>query len=178
MDSSQTRIEALIRDLSHKSEDVRWGAAFTLVGQIGDQRAVHPLIKTLRDGDWSVRMRAAESLGKLRARNATEALLLQLRDENPDVRRHTVAALTHIADPASSDRLGDALKDPDWRVRMGAALALAAIGDRQSLGYLETAVRDENEFVRKIAEAIVVPLKVSPFCIRREPGCFRICFKI
>jgi len=38
---------------------------------------------------------------------------------------------------------------------MGAALALAAIGDRQSLGYLETAVRDENEFVRKIAEAIV-----------------------
>jgi len=109
MDSSQTRIEALIRDLSHKSEDVRWGAAFTLarigiaavdqvipaldskdsvvrlraawaLGQIGDQRAVNPLIKTLRDGDWSVRMRAAESLGKLRARSATEALLLQLRD--------------------------------------------------------------------------------------------------
>jgi HEAT repeat protein len=31
MDSSDTRIQELVKDLSHKNEDVRWGAAFTLV---------------------------------------------------------------------------------------------------------------------------------------------------
>jgi HEAT repeat protein len=100
-------------------------------------------------------MRAAEALGKLRAHKATDALLLTLRDEKPDVRRHALAALTRIADPGSADRLGDSLKDPDWRVRMGATLALSAIGDQKSLGYIEVATRDENEFVRKIAEAVL-----------------------
>jgi len=71
------------------------------------------------------------------------------------VRRHAIAALILIADPSSADRLGDALKDPDWRVRMGAALALTAIGDQKSVSYLEPATRDENEFVRKIASAVI-----------------------
>jgi HEAT repeat protein len=184
MDPSPARIQELMRDLSHKNEDVRWGAAFTLariglpavdylipalddkdsvvrlrsawaLGQIGDKRAVDPLISSLRDGDWAVRMRAAEALGKLRAHQATDPLLLALRDQNPDVRRHAIAALILIADPSSADRLGDALKDPDWRVRMGAALALTAIGDQKSVSYLEPATRDENEFVRKIASAVI-----------------------
>ena len=183
MDASQTRIQELIKDLSHKNEDIRWGAAFALarigtpavdllipalddkdsvvrlraawaLGRIGDPRAVVGLISALRDGDWAVRMRAAEALGRLRAIKALDALMLTLRDEKPEVRRHAIGALTLIADPASADRLGDALKDPDWRVRMGAALALTAIGDPKSLGYLQTATCDENEFVQRIANAI------------------------
>lgn len=39
--------------------DVRWRAADAL-GEIGDPRAVDPLILTLNDSDWTVR-RAAES---------------------------------------------------------------------------------------------------------------------
>ena len=109
-DTSQNRIPDLIRDLSHRNEDIRWAAASALarigtsavdplvtalddkdsvvrlraawaLGQIGDKRAVERLILTLRDGDWSVRMRAAEALGKLRAQRATDALLLLLRDK-------------------------------------------------------------------------------------------------
>jgi nitrite reductase/ring-hydroxylating ferredoxin subunit len=182
-DTSQNRIPDLIRDLSHRNEDVRWAAASALarigtaavdplvaalddkdsvvrlraawaLGQIGDGRPVEKLILALRDGDWSVRMRAAEALGKLRVQRATGALLLLLRDKNADVRRHVIAALTKIADPASADRLGVALKDADWRVRMGAALALSAIGDAKSLAYLKTASCDENEYVRVIARAV------------------------
>ena len=181
--NSQNRIPDLIRDLSHRNEDIRWAAASALarigtaavdplmaalddkdsvvrlraawaLGQIGDERPVEQLILTLRDGDWSVRMRAAEALGKLRAQRATDALLLLLRDKNADVRRHVIAALTKIADPASADRLGVTLKDADWRVRMGAALALSAIGNEKSLAYLKTASCDENEYVRAIAGTI------------------------
>jgi HEAT repeat protein len=124
-------------------------------GHIGDGRPVEKLIQKLRDGDWSVRMRAAEVLGKLRAYQATEALLLLMRDKNVDVRSHAIAALTKIADPASADRLGSALKDADWRVRMGVALALAAIGVEKCLTYLRAASCDENEYVRKIARAVM-----------------------
>jgi len=180
MDASQNGIRELIRDLSHRNEDIRWAAASALsrigapaveplmaalddkdsvvrlraawaLGRIGDERAIQKLILTLQDGDWSVRMRAADALGMLGARQATSALLLLLRDKNADVRRHVIAALTKIADPGSADRLGVTLRDADWRVRMGAALALAAIGDEKSLGYLRTVSCDENEYVRMIA---------------------------
>lgn len=184
MDDSQNRIQELIRDLSDKNEDIRWGAAALLartgtaaveplmaalddrdsvvrlraawaLGRIGDRRAVKKLIRTLRDGDWSVRMRGADALGALRAEEATADLLLLLRDGNADVRRHAVKALTQIADPASADRISDALKDTDWRVRMGAALALAAIGDEKSISHLRAALSDENEYVRKIAQTVL-----------------------
>ncbi|MFZ1128536.1 HEAT repeat domain-containing protein [Methanoregula sp.] len=183
-DPLQNKIPGLIRDLSHRNKDVRWGAANALarigtaavdpliaalddkdsvvrlraawaLGQIGDKRPVDKLILTLRDGDWSVRMRAAEALGNLRAHQATNALLLQLRDKNADVRGHVISALTKIADPVSADRISEILKDPDWRVRMGAALALAAIRTEKSLAYLKAASCDENEYVRKIAGAVL-----------------------
>ncbi len=184
MDTSQERVRELIRDLSHRNEDIRWAAASALarigaaavepliaalddkdsvvrlraawaLGRIGDERAVGKLVSTLRDGDWSVRMRAADALGTLRAHPATDALLPLLRDENADVRRHVIGALTKIADPAAAGRLGDTLKDADWRVRMGAALALAAIGDEKSLGYLKKATGDENGYVRTIARSVL-----------------------
>jgi HEAT repeat protein/nitrite reductase/ring-hydroxylating ferredoxin subunit len=180
MDNAENTIPELIKELSNRSEDVRWAAACALakigapavgpliaaldnkdsvvrlraawaLGRIGDQRAVEKLVKTLRDGDWSVRMRAAQALGHLRAHPALSALLLAMRDENADVRRHVIGALTRIADPASADRLASALKDKDWRIRMASALALSAIGDEKSRLFLKTAVCDENEYVRTIA---------------------------
>jgi len=47
------------------------------------------------------------------------------------------------------------LKDADWRVRMGAALALSAIGTEKSLDLLKAATCDENEYVQKIALAVI-----------------------
>jgi HEAT repeat protein len=53
MDISQTRIQELIKDLSHKNEDIRWGAAFALA-RIGVP-AVDLLIPALDDKDSVVR---------------------------------------------------------------------------------------------------------------------------
>lgn len=183
MDNTENRVPELIMELSDRSEDVRWAAAYALVkvgapavgpliraldnkdsvvrlraawalGRIKDPRAVDHLTATLHDGDWAVRMRAAQALGHLRARSALDALLLAMRDENADVRRHVIGALTRIADPASADRLGAALKDKDWRVRLAAALALSAIGDEKSLIYLRAATSDGNEYVRTVAMTV------------------------
>jgi nitrite reductase/ring-hydroxylating ferredoxin subunit len=184
MEDTDNRVQELIKELSNRNEDVRWGAACALskigtpsveplmkaltdsdsvvrlraawaLGLIGDRRATGRLIRALSDGDWAVRMRAAEALGRLGEREALDPLLLALRDEKADVRRHAIGALNRIADPSSADRLGDALNDTDWRVRMGAALALSAIGDEKSLLHLWRATCDENEYVRKIAQAFM-----------------------
>ena len=40
---------------------MRWAAARSL-GQIGDTRAVEPLVAALSDGNWNVRMAAANTL--------------------------------------------------------------------------------------------------------------------
>ena len=100
-------------------------------------------------------MRAADALGRLRAASALDPLLLALHDEKADVRRHVIGALSRIADPHLTDRIGYALKDPDWRVRMGAALALSTIGNEKSHNLLQMATCDENEYVQKIARAVL-----------------------
>lgn len=100
IESFPDRIAALIRDLSHKVVDIRCAAVYAVVrigrpavehlmaalddrdsvvrlraawalGRIGDERGAGKLIKTFRDGDWPVRLRAGEALGSLRFRGTT-----------------------------------------------------------------------------------------------------------
>ena len=55
-------VEGLIKALKHKNWVVRCDAAGTL-GNIGDARAVGPLLEVLKDGDWAVRKEVVEALG-------------------------------------------------------------------------------------------------------------------
>src|SRR5674476_819357 len=73
LDISQTRIQELIRDLSHKNEDMRWGAAFALA-RIGVP-AVDLLIPALDDKDSVVRLRAAWALGQIGDQRAVDRLI-------------------------------------------------------------------------------------------------------
>jgi HEAT repeat protein len=47
--------------LSHKKNQLRWQTADKL-GKIGDARAVNPLINTLQDESWLVRLHAVKAL--------------------------------------------------------------------------------------------------------------------
>ncbi|MHA1210216.1 MAG: HEAT repeat domain-containing protein [Candidatus Freyarchaeota archaeon] len=47
-------VERLIRALRDENRYVRWGAAGAL-GELGDARAVQPLVEALKDEDWNVR---------------------------------------------------------------------------------------------------------------------------
>ena len=57
-------IERLIKKLRDKDGKVRSSAAETL-GEIGDPRAVKPLIAALGDEDWGVRESVAKALKKI-----------------------------------------------------------------------------------------------------------------
>ena len=57
-------VKGLIKALRHKDRRVRSEAAEAL-GEIGDKRAVEPLIQALKDEYWDVRLRAEKALEKI-----------------------------------------------------------------------------------------------------------------
>lgn len=162
-----------MRGLSDVDGDVRSSAAEAL-GQIGDVRAVEPLVAALRDPEGYVRNRAAWALGQIGDAQAVEPLIAALRDKDWDVRSRAAEALEKIGKP-SVELLIAALRDNNWNVRRSAAYALGKIKDARAVAPLIAALRDTVGFVRRsaanalgqIGEPSVVPL-IAALCNEDE----------
>jgi HEAT repeat protein len=89
-------VEPLITSLK-EGLGVGAGAADAL-REIGDKRAVKPLIMALADEDSELRQRAAVALGKFGDSRAAEPLFAALSDEDEDVRICAAEALGKIGD--------------------------------------------------------------------------------
>ena len=134
----------------------------------GGSRAVVALVTAISDDDPSVRLSAAETLGKFRDPRAVQALIQALRqDPDPKVRAMAAWALGEIEDPAAVSALSAALRDDDnQEVRVQAAEALGNIEDVSAIDALGDAVGDLAVEVRRAAvealgnmdDARVVPL--------------------
>ena len=61
-------------------------------------RSLRPLIFSLNDTEWQIRMEAAESLGELGDFRALAPLSRALKDENKNVRREAAEAIGEIKD--------------------------------------------------------------------------------
>jgi len=86
-------IEPLLQRLTDDgSETVRRTAAF-VIGQIGDIRAVEPLLQALKDGKAVVREAAAMALGMIGDARAVEPLIQTLQDKDSWVSRAAAEAL-------------------------------------------------------------------------------------
>jgi HEAT repeat protein len=116
----------LIGALEHPDGDVRWKAAIAL-GEIGDQRAIEPLIRQLSDTDRFVKSRVAHALGMIGA-PAVHPLIRTLREGDGNLRWGAAIALGRIKDPLAVEPLIRALADKYENVRAEAAASLAAIG--------------------------------------------------
>jgi HEAT repeat protein len=120
-------IRGLIRLLSHKDPDIQYEAAGAL-GDIGDPRAVDPLITALKNDEFSgVRWKAAESLSRI-GPPAVDALIGALQHSDDDVRWKAAIALGEIGDQRAIEPLIRALTDKYENVRAEAATSLAAMG--------------------------------------------------
>ena len=125
------------------------------LGKIGDVRAVEPLIKAFGEGNSS----AAGALGKIGDGRAVEQLIKLLKDESSDVRRNTVKALGKIRDPRAIGPIIEVLEDFSQdeftrvaAVRWSAAVALGEIGDERAAEPLIKALGDEDKSVREAAK--------------------------
>ncbi|MGB2842281.1 MAG: HEAT repeat domain-containing protein [Halobacteriota archaeon] len=153
-------VMGLIKALQYKSDlEVRINAEKAL-GDVGDIRAVVPLIQALKDENWRVRSEAARALGKIKGALAVETLVHALEDEDSDVRKRAAAALGNIGEPAV-EPLIHALKDEDSDVRKRVTVALDKIGwtpgdDTERSHYL-IAKKEWAELTR-LGEPAVEPL--------------------
>jgi len=153
-------VMGLIKALQYKSDlEVRRNAEKAL-GDVGDKRAVVPLIHALKDENWRVRSEAAVALGKIKGALAVETLVHALKDEDSDVRKRAAAALRNIGEPAV-ESLIHALEDEDSDVRKRVTVALDELGwkpgdDTENSHYL-IAKKEWAELAR-LGEPAVKPL--------------------
>ncbi len=106
-----------------------------LLGDVGGADAVPALVSKLayQDPDpgiaMYVRVFAAESLGRMRAKEAVRPLGdLVAREKDPNVRDRYCDALVRIGDPAALAPLKAAAQGGDWDLRSGPLMALSRLG--------------------------------------------------
>jgi HEAT repeat protein len=137
---------ALLRD---EYSFVREAAAHAL-GQLGDARAVEPLVAALRERDrgWPIRQAAAHALGQLGDARAVEPLVAALWEEYSQVREAAAHALTLLGWQPGNDtqRALYAIIHFQWEdvVRLGAA----------AVEPLVAVLREEHGAGRGAAEAL------------------------
>ncbi|MEI7856269.1 MAG: HEAT repeat domain-containing protein [Methanomicrobiales archaeon] len=174
---SRWDIAGLSRLLEHKDLQVQYEAAEAL-GNLGDEKAVGPLITALKRDEFSgVRWKAAEALSKI-GNPAVEQLIAALQYPDDDVRWKAAIALGEIGNPDAIAPLISLLSDEDRFVRGRAAHALSMIGE-QSVPQLIATLKANDPGLRWGAVLalgkIKNPLAVEPLilCLADEHAMVR-----
>ncbi|MBI2469798.1 MAG: HEAT repeat domain-containing protein [Planctomycetes bacterium] len=155
--------ESLISALNSNTNLSIVCAIIESLGQLGDTRAVEPLIAFLGHKEAKIRECTAASLGKLRDTRAVESLIAALNDEQERVRWYAADSLGKIGDPASVDSLIKLLSDTSARVRESAVTALGQIGNQQAIESLVKALQDVDKRVAEQAADSLVNIKSMNF---------------
>ena len=128
-------VQGLAEALTHDGDAQVRADAATALGELGDPRAVGPLLVVITDAEVSVRVAAAGSVGKLGDKTAVVPLLAAEQDQAPEVRDSATQSLTTLlngpAVPDAVTALTDALSDerPPVRAEADAALQRYTAGD-------------------------------------------------
>jgi HEAT repeat protein len=105
---------------------VRAGAAVVL-GKVGDERCIPPLLDLLGDGDAGVRTEAARALGLLRATPAVGRLMDAFKDFDAQVQIAAARALGQIGSPTCLETLVRGLEHASPELGSAIAWALGQI---------------------------------------------------
>lgn len=159
-------VPGLIKALGFKKDPIVRRDAAVALGQLGDARAVEPLLEALTDTEADVRVGVAGALGLLGDLSAVEPLIRALQDEDPGARAAAASALGQlgpvlagVADARAVAPLIAALQDGFAAVRDGSATALGQMG-ALAVQPLLTALRGQDLAVRKGATQALV--KIGP----------------
>ena len=128
-ESNSTLVNSRIIDLmNYYSRDTRETAANAL-GNLGDKRAVSPLIYILSSERCPyVRQAVATSLGQLGEKRAVDPLIKALGDDSWWVRQAVATSLGQLGDKRAVDPLIKALSDRYGGVRIAGEEALTKLG--------------------------------------------------
>ncbi len=133
-------------------------AAAEALGEIGDARAVEPLIAALKDGVEDVRTASAEALGELGGARAVENLIHCLEDENANVRIAVARVLSDIGDARILGPFIQWFVNEDLDVRETFTGMLGKLGGVRVLDTLFQQLRDECRVMRRNAAKTLVKM--------------------
>jgi HEAT repeat protein len=128
-------VDPLIHALEDKEGTVRKFAA-TLLGNVGDPRAIEPLGMRLYDLHHDVGRAAAESLAKFGS-PALDILIEALSHPEMWIRIHSMIALSRIRDPRVALVLLEMLHDPEREVKKQVIAVLGELKDGRVLPALQ-----------------------------------------
>ncbi len=149
----------LISFLKMKTNDPVRHDALAL-GEIGDKRAVAPLIDALEEGDYILQRAAAAALGEIRDSKAVKPLIQILKNEHIMQKQHSllsismtvVGALGKIGDATAVEPLMQVLENNiDFKLGRVAAMALGEIGDKRAEKSLKLAIRKGDRSLKEDA---------------------------
>ena len=123
--------------------------AVEALGEIGDQRALRPLLRALKADDAGVCVAALDALCRMGDPQAVEPIIGTLRHESGAVRVAAVETLRRLGATAAVEPLRGLLRDPVWDVRRAAAEALGRLKDPRAIDALAEALADGDEDVRE-----------------------------
>jgi HEAT repeat protein len=160
-DESLRKFEA--EDLPTRLEGI---AAMGQIDKKDEPRALAYLLSAANDPNLSVRSKAIDTLGHMRATEATASLVQRLfmRDTDDFTRRRILAALSMIGDKRATEPLLDfAAGKSNVATRAGAVHALGEIGDEKALpGLEEIAARDTDNSLRDVAKVAIQRIRSQP----------------
>jgi hypothetical protein len=109
--------------------------------------SLQKLVTDLKNPEESLRAKAAEQLGQLKAPEAVETLIATLADQSPVVRIAAIKALGSIGDPRAFQPLQVFLKEGPISVRLCAEQVLTDLTMRNK-DLLQAALTDPKPYVR------------------------------
>jgi HEAT repeat protein len=143
-------VDPLVARLSGGERDARLAAA-SLLGGIGDVRAVPHLIAALDSADAELATAAAAALARLGEPRAVDPLLSMFGHQQAAVRQAAIAAVNSIGAAHTASRLRPMLDDADPRVRSSALRVAGYFGFDACMDGLFRALDDRDEDVRRAA---------------------------
>jgi len=141
-------VESLIHALKDQSPGIRRGV-IEVLGQIGNTRAIAPIMTELNDPERLVRIEAVRSLAALGV-PAIAPLMQVFREGDIRTRTSAMEALWMLGSPATTPLIM-VLKDEQVDVRKRAVLLLGEIGDQKAVDHITGMLSDDNPMVRKEA---------------------------
>jgi HEAT repeat protein len=144
------RAKAFVRALDRDPPELRMAAA-SVLGHVGETRAVEPLSNCLDDDNPDVRERTAMALGRIGHPEAIQPLGDLATDPAAPVRREAAEALGSIGRPECYEALVPFLDDQSAAVRRVAAGSMGRVGTVKPIDDVTELLSDDDEEVRRAA---------------------------
>lgn len=121
-------VDPLIKELNDQKNQRHLYMCIVLLGEIGDHKAINPILPFLTDNNPKLREAATVALSKMPDLSAFDSLLIVLKDKNAQVRKNAISALGEIGDRRASLPLFELFKsEKDVEVKTDIALVLGRL---------------------------------------------------